>query len=148
MTLSRGVIVPRGETSKVRLRTVLMGNGMTHITPTTQDVLLQVRPTDGKDIFCARIPASAFVQHHNIFKFTAKKTPTAAAKGLDGVMVKMKRDGTVRFRTLGKRVQISPEQGSMELTLGFINNANPAATRCSSTTTSFQNVRQTTLIAR
>jgi len=36
----------------------------------------------------------------------------------------------------------------MELTLGFINNANPAATRCSSTTTSFQNVRQTTLIAR
>ena len=148
MTLSRGVIVPRGETSKVRLRTVLMGDGMTHITPTTQDVLLQVRPTDGKDIFCARIPASAFVQHHNIFKFTAKKTPTAAAKGLDGVMVKMKRDGTVRFRTLGKRVQISPEQGSMELTLGFINNANPAATRCSSTTTSFQSVRQTTLIAR
>ncbi len=148
MTLSRGVIVPRGETSRVRLRSILMGDGMTHVTPTTQDVLLQIRPTNGPDIFCARIPASAFVQHHNIFKFTAKKTPTSTAKGLDGVMVKMKRDGTVRFRTLGKRVQLSPEQGQMELTLGFINNANPAATRCSSTTTSFQNVRQTTLIAR
>jgi len=149
MELSRGVIKPAGETSKVRLRSLLTGTGMTSITPTTQDVLLQLRPADGKDIFCARIPAAAFVQHQTNFKFLARRTPTASAKGLDGVMVKIRHDGTVRFRTRGQRVQIAnPAQGSMQLTLGFISSANPAANRCSSTMTSFQNVRQLTLIAR
>jgi len=149
MTLSRGVIVPRGDTSKLRLRSILSGAGMTSITPTAQDVLLQLRPADGKDIFCARIPATAFVQHHNSFKFLARRTPTATAKGLDGVMVKVRHDGTVRFRTRAKNAQIaSPEQGSMQLTVGFVSSTNPTANRCSSTMSSFQNVRQLTLIAR
>ena len=148
LTLSRGVIVPRGDTSKLRLRSILSGAGMTSITPTAQDVLLQLRPADGKDIFCARIPAAAFVQHHNSFKFLARRTPTATAKGLDGVMVNVRHDGTVRFRTRAKNAQITgPEQGSMQLTVGFVNSANPAANRCSSTMSSFQTVRQVTLIA-
>ena len=149
MTLSRGVIVSRGDTSKLRLRSILTGAGMTSITPTAQDVLLQLRPADGKDIFCARIPATAFVQHHHTFKFLARRSPTPSAKGLDGVMVNVRHDGTVRFRTRGKNAEIaSPEQGSMQLTVGFLTSTNPAANRCSSTMSSFQNVRQLTLIAR
>src|SRR5437016_507747 len=148
MTLSNGMIKPAGETSKLRLRSLLMGTGMTSISPTTQDVLVQLRPADGKDIFCARIPATAFVRHQSNFKFVARRTPTVSAKGLDRVMVNIRHNGTVRFRTLGKRVQLtSVAQGRMQLTLGFIDAANPAANRCSSTTTPFQNVRQLTLIA-
>jgi len=149
MTLSRGMIKSAGETSKVQLRSLLMGNGMTSILPTVQDVLLQLRPADGKDIFCTRIPATAFVQHQSNFNFVARRTPTVGAKGLDRVTLKIRPDGTVRFRTRGKRVQITnPEQGAMQLTLGFLTPGNPAANRCSSTMASFQNVRQLTLIAR
>ena len=149
MQLKRGRIRPRGTTSsKLRLRSVLARAGMTDVDPLHEDVFLQIRPEGGTDVLCARIPAGKFMRMHHAFKFWDHQHRVGSAKGIDDMSVKVRRDGTVRFRTLGKHVEMAaPPSGRVEITVAFHNPAGTdAGNRCSALTKAFRTGRHGALI--
>jgi hypothetical protein len=87
-------------------------------------------------VFCAHVPAQRFKGRRRVFKFRDPKHSVPTAKGLDRVLVKIGRDGSLRFVAGGRRAQLAgPEPGRLLLTVGL---RDPAAAeggnRCSATT--------------
>ena len=82
------------------------------VNPLEDDVVVQIRPEGGTDVFCARIPAADFTKRHRAFEFGDRKHSVASARGLDGMKIKLMPDGSFRLRTRGKRAQmICPNPG-------------------------------------
>jgi hypothetical protein len=148
MTLSHGRLRPAGTLSRLRLRSLLARAGLSQVNPLQQDVFLQIRPAGGADILCAKMPASKFMRMHHAFKFWDHKHQVASAKGIGDLTVKVRKNGSVRFRTLGKHVQMSmPKRGSLQVTVGFHDPSGDALNRCSSTTQAFRTGRRGALLA-
>src|SRR5947208_2963251 len=61
MKLKEGRLHPHGATTRLALRTVLARSGLA-VNPLDDDVVLQIRPEGGTDVFCARIPAADFTK--------------------------------------------------------------------------------------
>ena len=141
MSLSKGRIHPRGTTSKLLLKSLLARAGLSAVNPLQEDVFLQIRPSGGtSDLLCAQMPASHFMRRHGAFRFWDRKNLVSSAKGIQDMTIKVSRNGSVKFRTHGKHVQLSNvQQGDLELTVGFVGNAagNPA-NQCSLTVQSFR----------
>jgi len=95
------------------------------------------------------MPAAKFMRMHGAFKFWDRKHTVASAKGLDDLTIKVRRDGSVRFRTRGRRVEVpSPSQGRLQVTVGFHGSAaGDAEDRCSGTTAAFRTGREGALLA-
>jgi hypothetical protein len=147
MNVSRGRLRPRGGLSRLRLKSLLARTGL-QVNPLRQDVFLQIRPAGGTDLLCAKVPASKFMRMHGALKFWDRKHMVTSAKGINDLTVKLRRDGSVRFRTLGKRVQMqTPTHGPLEVTVGFHDPAGDAANRCSSTVQEFRTGRRGALLA-
>jgi hypothetical protein len=135
LTLRRARIRPRGSmASRVRLKTILAQRGLENVNPMAEDVFVQLRPADGTDIFCAKVPAARFERKLRGFKFADPEHRVASALHLDSMRIRVRRDGSVRLRTRGKEVLLrSPAQGRLHLTVGFRNpTRGDAANRCSS----------------
>jgi hypothetical protein len=150
MALSRGRIVPKGATSRLRLKSNLATAGLADVNPMVQDVFLQIRPAGSTDILCARVPASKFMSRrkNKTFKYWGRMNPAPSAQGIGDMKIKIARDGSVRFRTVGKKVKLAnPKQGALQITVGFHNAGNDAGSRCSSTMASFQAAKKA-LIAK
>src|SRR5207244_3001898 len=138
MELKGGFMRPRGATTKLRLRSILARGGMSDIDPLRQDVFLQIRPEGSTDIFCARIPADKFMHAHRAFMFWDHTGNVASAKGISDMKIKVRRNGTIRFRTHGKQAQMSgAHSGRVEITVGFHAAGADASNRCSATTSTF-----------
>jgi hypothetical protein len=141
MSLSKGRIHPRGTTSKLLLKSLLARAGLSTVNPLQEDVFLQIRPSGGtSDLLCAQMPASHFMRRHGAFRFWDRKNLVSSAKGIQDMTVKVSRDGSVKFRTHGKHVQLSNvKQGSLVLTVSFHSNtAGNAQNQCSQTVESFR----------
>src|SRR5437667_426854 len=138
MKLKEGRLHPHGATTRLALRTVLARSGLA-VNPLDDDVVLQIRPEGGTDVFCARIPAADFTKRRRTFKFGDPKHSVASARGLDGMKIKLMPDGTIRLRTRGKRAQmISPNPGRLQVTVGFRSAAaGDGANRCATTLQTF-----------
>ena len=149
MTVRRGQLRPRGATSRLRLKTSLAETGLASVNPLQQDVFLQIRPAGGTEVLCAKIPHDKFMRMHGAFKFWDHEHLVASAKGIDDLTVKVRRDGSVRLRTVGNHVQFrTPEQNSLQVTVGFYNaTAGDGANRCSTETRAFRAGRSGRLIA-
>src|SRR5947207_2648349 len=149
MTVRRGQLRPRGATSRLRLKTSLAETGLASVNPLQQDVFLQIRPAGGTEVLCAKIPHDKFMRMHGAFKFWDHEHLVASAKGIDDLTVKVRRVGSVRLRTVGNHVQFrTPEQNSLQLTVGFYNAAaGDGANRCSTETRAFRAGRSGRLIA-
>jgi len=149
MTVRRGQLRPRGATSRLRLKTTLAETGLATVNPLQQDVFLQIRPAGGTEVLCAKIPHDKFMRMHGAFKFWDHKHLVASAKGIDDLTVKVRRDGSVRLRTVGNHVQFrTPQQNSLQVTVGFYNAAaGDGANRCSTQTRAFRTGRSGRLIA-
>jgi len=147
MTLKAGRLRPHGSATRLALRSVLARSGLA-VNPLEEDVFLQLRPEGGTDVFCARIPAANFTKHHRAFEFADRKHSVASAGRLDGMKIKLMRDGSVRLRTHGKRAQmIHPSAGRLQVTVGFHSAAaGDGASRCSSTLQTFRAGRNGRLI--
>ena len=144
MALTKSRIAYHGQTSALRLRSNLACASSSGINPITQDVVLQVRPATGGDALCARIPAGSFKQRGKSLRFSSRLAGVEGAKGLDGMRITIRRNGSVQLRTRGKRVQMGDmEQGAAQVTLGF---AGGASNQCATTVTSFRNVPQQVLV--
>ena len=117
LTLEEGRLRPAGNATRLDLHTVLAGLG---VNPLADDVILQIRPENGTDVLCARIPAGSFVKHRRLFKFADPKHAVASALGLDDVRIQVPAHGSVRLRARGKRAQmICPDAGALQVTVGF-----------------------------
>jgi hypothetical protein len=148
MGLSRGRLRPAGSVSRLRLKSLLARTGLGQVNPLRQDVFLQIRPAGGLDLLCAKIPASKFMRMHGAFKFWDRKHMVTSARGINDLTVKIRRDGSVRLRTLGRRVQMqTPARGSLQVTVGFHDPAGDAGNRCSSTVQAFRSGRRGALLA-
>ncbi len=147
MTLKGGRLRPHGSATRLALRSVLARSGLV-VNPLAEDVFLQIRPEGGTDVFCARIPAANFTKHHRAFEFADRKHSVASAGRLDGMKIKVMRDGSVRLRTHGKRAQmIHPSAGRLQVTVGFHSAAaGDGASRCSTTLRTFRAGRNGRLI--
>ena len=141
MSLKKGRIKPRATTSKLLLKSVLARSGLSNVNPLQQDVFLQIRPPGGtSDLLCAEMPASHFMRRHGAFRFWDRKTLVSSAKGIQDMTITVTKDGSVKFRTHGKHVQMSNVQpGSLELTVGFLGNAaGSPPNQCSQTVQAFR----------
>ena len=109
------------------------------VNPLEDDVVVQIRPEGGTDVFCARIPAADFTKRHRAFEFGDRKHSVASARGLDGMKIKLMPDGSIRLRTRGKRSQmICPNPGRLQVTVGFRSAAaGDGANRCATTLQAF-----------
>jgi len=147
MSVSRGRIRGHGgKTSLLRIKSLLAAAGLSDVDPYHQDVLVQIRPEGGKDIFCARIPASAFMRMHGNPKFWDRKHTVPSAQGIDDLTVVKKKDGSVRLRTLGKHANLAaPSSGRLQVTVGFRNmklsQRDQTQNRCSTTIQGFRTRR-------
>jgi hypothetical protein len=149
MTLRRGRITPRGETSRLRLRTALAQSGMKGINPMKQDVFVQLRPEGGTNVFCAKIPAMKFMMKHKKFMFWDRKRRVASAKGLSDMTITVKRDGSVRLRTRGPHAQVKNlPAGRFQVTVGMHSDLlGDSENLCSTTTQAFRFNRRGRLLA-
>jgi hypothetical protein len=149
MSVSKAKLKPRGAVSRLRLRTTLAESGLSQVNPQKQDVFVQIRQTGGPDLLCARLPADKFMKMRRVFSFWDKKHRVTSAKGLNDAKVMIRRDGTVRFRTLGRRAQMqTPANGPLQVTVGFhALTAGDAANQCSTETQAFRTGKQGRLVA-
>ena len=132
MELKHGRFRPHGTASRVRLRAFLARAGMDDIDPSTEDVQIQLRTSEGEAL-CATIPAGKFKHRKQTFKFRDKKHTVPTAFAFDRVTIRVRKNHTVVFRAAGKNVTLAtPSAGSLRLTVGFRNPATAEATnRCS-----------------
>jgi hypothetical protein len=146
MILRRGRIHPKGQRSRLRLGAGLASNSLPFALM-KDDVFLQIRPAQGTDILCAKVPAKEFMRMHGAFKFWDSKHTVESAQGLDDMTITV-RSGSVRFRTLGKRVRFkAPPAGNLQVTVAFHNSAGEVADRCSTTTAPFRTGRRKALLS-
>jgi len=148
MDLKRGRIRPRGVTSRLRLRSILARAGMSTVDPQKQDVFLQIRPEGASDVLCARVPAASFMHKHRVFKFWDHKHLVASAMGIDDMRIKVRRNGTLVFRTTARHAQtMGTHSDRVEITVGFLDPAGvDANNQCSAVTKAFRTSRHGALI--
>ena len=147
MVVSNGRLQPRGSATRFRLQTMLARSGL-YVNPLAQDVFLQVRPENGTDVLCARIPATKFMGKHGAFMFWDHHNGTPSARGLSDMKIQIMRDGSVRLRTHGKRTQmLCPNAGRLQVTVGFLGATGDGGNRCSTTLQSFRAGRNGLLLA-
>src|SRR3989442_3675425 len=149
MTVTHGLLRPRGVTTRLKLKSLLAKVGLADVDPLKQDVFVQIRPAGGTDVLCAKAPADKFMKMHGAFKFWDRHHHVASAKGISDIRVKVRRDGSVRFSAVGKRVKFStPQGGTLQVTVGFRDPATAeAGNRCSTQTQAFRTGRQGQLLA-
>jgi hypothetical protein len=139
MTLGKGKIVPGAGSSRLKLRGILARAGLARVDPRVQDVFVQVKTAEGPDVLCARAPAARFVTKGRAFRFIDKLATVPDAHGLNAVVVRVKPDGSVRFKARGKQVTLGDTHaGALQVTVGFRSNtASTDENRCSTTTQPF-----------
>jgi hypothetical protein len=102
------------------------------VNPGKQDVFLQLRVPGGPDVLCAKLPADHFMRMHGSFKFWDKHHRVGSAKGLDDMTLRVFKNGSVRLRTFGRRVQLQvPHATDLQMTIGFQDPVSGASVGCS-----------------
>src|SRR5204863_444349 len=85
MTVTRGLLRPRGATTRLKLKSLLAKVGLADVNPLKQDVFVQIRPAGGTDVLCAKAPADKFMKMHGAFKFWDRHHRVASAKGMSDI---------------------------------------------------------------
>ncbi len=149
MDVTRGLLRPHGGTTRLKLKSILAEAGLADVNPLAQDVFVQIRPVGSTDVLCAKAPADKFMKMHGAFKFWDRHHLVASAKGINDILVKVRKDGSVRFSAVGKRVEFAtPPAGTLQVTVGFRNPATAeSGNRCSTQTQAFRTGRQGRLLA-
>jgi hypothetical protein len=132
LELKKGKFRPRSAAqSGLRLKGALAKTGLGgKIEPPANQVIVQIH-SDAGEVLCASIPAGKFVKKRGrTFRYSSKRTPLPVemGKNLDRVVIKVKKNGQVRFRVKGKRAQLAtPARGTIQITLGFLRPGAPAS---------------------
>jgi hypothetical protein len=122
LTLKRARLKPsraRPGTTTLRLAGSLADPGAAAVDPGRQDVVLQLHHRDEAFDWCARIPASAITAKKGV-RFRFRDRTGALASGVDGFVLRRKKNGTLKIALRGKGAQFAtPSAGAMGVVLGF-----------------------------
>ena len=67
------------KSSRMRLKSTLATAGLATISPSRQEVFLQIRPAGSRDILCARVPASKFTARPRTLRLRSRMFSAPAA---------------------------------------------------------------------
>jgi hypothetical protein len=110
------------------------------VNPTAED--LHVRLSDANDatLLCGRVPATAFKKRKKLFQFLDRRNVVPGDAGIDGVVVKPLRGGTLQVAVQGKRAALAAAAaGAIRVTLAF-DAAGPGPGRCASVLQPFRSI--------
>jgi len=97
-------------------------------------------------MLCAQIPAGRLRQKRKTrFVYSRKHDalPVAIGRNLDRVVVKVLKDGTVRYRVKGKHASLTaPANGALTVTVGFSPQTVAADNVCSQTVRVFRGAKK------
>jgi hypothetical protein len=150
--LRKAKIRDRGDVSYLRIKSTLASSGLSDVDPMHRgtDVFLQIRNVAGNELLCAKFPAMKFMRMHGAFKYwwDRKHPPLPSTKGIDDLALVVKKDGSLRMRTLGNRAQFkSPGPSMLEVTLGLRDpNTAEVSNKCSRVTQAFRAGKKNQLV--
>jgi len=135
LNVKRGVFRPRTNTlTRFKIKSYVAETSMQSVNPMKDDVFVQIRPPGGSDLLCAKLPASHFMKMHKAFKFWDVKHEVTTAKGIRDMSIKTRRDGTVRIKSVGKKLQMKTKTGGhLDVVIGFHDPTADASNRCTAT---------------
>jgi hypothetical protein len=101
------------------------------------------------DVFCAQVPAKKFMGKRRVFKFWDRQAAVASAQGLSDMKIKVRRDGSIKLKTHGRRAKLRHRsQGMLQVVVGFRDPAaGDAGNVCSTVTQPFHLGRKGRLLA-
>jgi hypothetical protein len=149
LEMARARIMPHLTGMRFLLNTQLPAAGAPAVDPTKQDVVVQVRLEEGRDVLCARVPARKFMKRRHRFLFRDHAHEEKSARGLDDMTVRVRRDGEIHLRTHGRRVEMTkPAPGRLQVTVGFLSGDETEENRCASTMAPFRTGKRGALLSR
>jgi hypothetical protein len=118
--LRKGKIKPRAvDESLLKLRSIL-AIGSFDVDPAAAGAQLQIRELDGPEVLCTMLPPGSFTQKKQTFKFKSRDGSVSGAQNLRMLLVKVAKNGDVRFKARGKRATFAtPSSGALRITVGF-----------------------------
>jgi hypothetical protein len=150
--VTRAAIKPTNTTEKsfLKLRERLASAGTLEVDPSDgDDVFLQIRESPGGEVLCAWAPSNLFMRmkQGGVFKYWGA---VPSAQGIEDMRVTLRKNGQVRFRAFGQRVNMGiPSNNVLQVTVGFRNSATGDATnRCAAAVEAFQTTGSGALVIR
>jgi hypothetical protein len=134
---------PRGSKTNFQIHSTLADAGLgTQVNPMRngQNVYVQLSTATGDQVLCAWVPAKKFMTMKKTYMFWDRKGRVKSAQGLSDMTLIRGRNGRLKLRTHGPRVNMkTPSETSLKITVAFFNpTAGNTASRCSRTTQSFR----------
>ena len=115
--------------------------------PATEDVQLQIRQVGSSEVLCTILPPGSFTQKGRVFKFKNPDDALPSAQNLRMVMVKLAKNGTVRFKARGKQTRFAmPTLDTLRITVGFRDPSGENAPRCSTNAAAFRTTKKGALV--
>lgn len=143
VSLQRAQMKPAKTLSRVLLKGALGG---TLPDVTTTGLTLQVRPTGGDALLCARIPPNALRRKGKAVRFVDKKGKVSGAGGLANVVLKSKKDGSAALTIAAKKAAFAtPPAGPLTITFGFGDGTTPG--HCTAITPTFRAKKKGAIVA-
>jgi hypothetical protein len=149
--VTRAAIKPTKTPDKsfLKLRSRLASAGTLEVDPSVDDVFLQIRESPGGEVLCAWAPNDLFMRmkHGRVFKYWGV---VESAQGIEDMRVTLRKNGQVRYRAFGKRVNFGvPGNPQLQVTVGFRNaEAGDATNRCAAAVEAFQTTGGGALVIR
>jgi hypothetical protein len=122
------------------LDTTIQKGASAGLDPLTQDVFLQIREQGGKELLCARMPASRFVARHGkLFKFLDRKLTEKLAEGVTSTDLRRAKRNVLLHAEGRKATIATPTGTTLVVTVGFRNPAGAEAdNRCAGAVKTFR----------
>lgn len=128
LKIRKAQLVPQKAGTLLVLDTTIQKGASAGLDPLTQDVFLQVREQGGRQLLCARMPATRFVKRRGkLFQFLDRKLTEKLAQGVTGTELRrVKQD--VLLHAEGRKANVAPPTvTTLVVTVGFRNPARPEA---------------------
>ena len=114
----------------LRMRGALGGKELA-VSPSTEDVFLQMRAEPGAELLCARVPAGRFKSLAHAFRFRDRTHAVTSARSLDLLRFHRTSTGTLRARAAGRAMRLElPQPGSLRVTIGFVDPTGSTRNQC------------------
>jgi hypothetical protein len=121
LKIRKAQLVPKkGGGTLLGLDTTILNGVAANLNPLREDVFLQIREQGGKELLCARMPASKFVSRHGkVFQFLDRKLTEKMAEGVTGTDLRRAKQDVI-LHAEGKKANIGTPAGpTLVVTVGF-----------------------------
>jgi predicted outer membrane repeat protein len=140
LRIRKAQLIPQRSGTLLGLDTTIQKGAAAGLDPLTQDVFLQMREQGGRQLLCARMPASRFIKRRGkLFQFLDRKLTEKMAQGVTGTELRRVRQD-VLLHVEGRKANVTrPTLTTLIVTVGFRNAAGADAdNRCAGVVKTFR----------